>query len=237
MPPGGRRGRKANQVAEFAVQRWFPRFPIKLPVLYKVLKPTPGKPGVGWTHEISEGGACVELAARLEQSTVLSVLLRSNLGGLELTAKVVWVGKPRPGLEGIAHGIAFEKVGPNQQVALRQLLGEHKVQLRQEGVRVPLEVSIRCQVKGGASQIVEGRTGDISRGGMLLHLPVAVPVSTALKVSIPTPRGTVEAQGEIAWIEPPEARIPGESIWHGFRFTEISWPNQLTLGLLLAGAP
>jgi len=38
-------------------------------------------------------------------------------------------------------------------------------------------------------------------------------------------------------VEPPEARIPGESIRHGFRFTEISWPNQLTLGLLLAGAP
>jgi hypothetical protein len=72
---------------------------------------------------------------------------------------------------------------------------------------------------------------------MLLHLPVAVPASTVLKVSIPTPRGTVEAEGEIAWVEPPEARIPGESIRHGFRFTEISWPNQLTLGLLLAGAP
>ena len=224
-------------MAEFVMQRRFPRFPLKLPVLYKVLEPAPGKPGVGWTRDLSEGGACLELAERLEQSTVLSVLFRSDLGGLELTAKVAWIGKQGPGQEGIAHGVAFEKVGPNQQEALRQLLAEHKVQLRHEGVRVPLEVSIRCQVKGGTGQIVEGRTGDISRSGMLLHLPVAVPSPTVLKVSIPTARGTVEAEGEIAWVEPPEARIPGESIRHGFRFTEISWPNQLTLGLLLAGAP
>jgi c-di-GMP-binding flagellar brake protein YcgR len=224
-------------MAEFVMQRRFPRFPLKLPVLYKVLEPAPGKPGVGWTRDLSEGGACLELAERLEQSTVLSVLFRSDLGGLELTAKVAWVGKPGPGQGGIAHGVAFEKVGPNQQEALRQLLAEHKVQLRHQGVRVPLEVSIRCQVKGGTGQIVEGRTGDISRSGMLLHLPVTVPSPTVLKVSIPTARGTVEAEGEIAWVEPLEARIPGESIRHGFRFTEISWPNQLTLGLLLAGAP
>jgi hypothetical protein len=224
-------------VADFVKQRRYPRFPIKLPVLFKVLEPRPGKPGVGWTRDLSEGGTCLDLAERLEQATVLSILFRSDLGGLELTGRVAWVGRPGPGQEGIAHGIAFEKVGPNQQVALRELLAQHRVQLRHEGVRVPLEVSIRYQVKGGAGQIVEGRTGDISRGGMLLHLPVAVPASTVLKVSIPTPRGTVEAEGEIAWVEPPEARIPGESIRHGFRFTEISWPNQLTLGLLLAGAP
>jgi len=222
---------------EFAVQRRFPRFPIKLPVLYKVLEPKAGKPGVGWTRDLSEGGACLELADRLEASTVLWVLLRSDLGGLELTGRIVWVGGPAAGQGGVAHGLSFERMGPNQQEALRKLLMQHKVQLRQEGVRVPLEISIKCQPKGGTGQIVEGRTGDISRGGMLLHLPIAIPPPTALKVWIPTPRGIVEAEGEIAWMEPLEGGAPGRIIRHGFRFTEISWPNQLTLGLLLAGAP
>jgi c-di-GMP-binding flagellar brake protein YcgR len=224
-------------MAEFAVQRRFPRFPIKLPVLYKVLEPMAGKPGVGWTRDLSEGGACLELADRLGPATVLWILLRSDLGGLEMTAKVAWVGGQASAQGGVAHGVSFERVGPNQQEALRKLLMQHKVQLRQEGVRVPLEISVKCWPKGGTGQIVEGRTGDISRGGMLLHLPVAFPPPTVLKVSIPTPRGIVEAEGEIAWMEPLQGKAPGEIIRHGFRFTEISWPNQLTLGLLLAGAP
>jgi len=222
---------------EFVMQRRFPRFPIKLPVLYKVLEPTPSKPGVGWTRDLSEGGICLELADRLEPTTVLWVLLRSDLGGLELTARVAWVGGQAAGPGGIPHGVAFERIGPNQLVALRELLVQHKVQLRQEGVRVPLEVSVRCQPKGGTGQIVEGRTGDISRGGMLLLLPVAIPPLTPLKVSIPTARGKIEAEGVIAWIEPLEGKAPGEAIRHGFRFTEMSWPNQLTLGLFLAESP
>jgi c-di-GMP-binding flagellar brake protein YcgR len=224
-------------MAEFAVQRRYPRFPIKLPVLYKVLAPKPSKPGVGWTRDLSEGGICLEVPERLGPSMLLSVLLRSDLGGLELTAKVVWVGGPASAQGGIAHGLSFERVGPNQQEAIRRLLMQHKVQLRQEGVRVPLEISIKCQVKGGGGSMLEGRTGDISRGGMLLHLPVPLSPPTGLRVSIPTARGTVEAEGEIAWVEPPEGRAPGQPIRHGFRFTEISWPNQLTLGLLLAEAP
>jgi len=224
-------------MAEFAVQRREPRFPVKLPVLYKVQSPKAGKPGVGWTRDLSEGGACLELADRLEASTVLWVLLRSDLGGLELTGRVVWVGGPSPGQGEVAHGVAFEKVGPNQQEALRQLVMQHKVQLRKEGVRVPLEISITCQPKGGGGPIVEGKTGDISRGGMLLHLTVPVPPPATLKVSIPTARGIVEAEGEIAWMEPLQGKTPGEIIRHGFRFTDLSWPNQLSLGLLLAGAP
>ena len=84
---------------------------------------------------------------------------------------------------------------------------------------------------------VRGRTGDVGRGGLLLLLPKVLPPGSALEITIQTPRGKVEAEGTIAWAGSAEDEPPDGFVRHGFKFTDISWPNQMTLGLLLAEMP
>jgi hypothetical protein len=88
-----------------------------------------------------------------------------------------------------------------------------------------------------ADPVLQGRTGDVSRGGLLLLLPEVIPPGFGLQISIHTARGNVEAEGTIAWVGSAETQGPGGLVRHGFKFTDISWPNQMTLGLLLAETP
>ena len=52
-------------------QRHFPRYPIVVAALYTLEGPPPESTGAGWTRNLSEGGACLELTERLEHSTSL----------------------------------------------------------------------------------------------------------------------------------------------------------------------
>lgn len=220
-------------MTEWAAQRQFPRYPIKLPIFYKVRDPAPVRAGVGWTRDLSEGGARLELAERLAPSSLLGVFLRTDKGGLELEAEVVWAGAPVSAGEGVLHGVTFRELSPEQLAALRDLLLS-KGHTRQAGVRLPLEFTVTCQIKGDPSPPMQGRTGDVSRAGLLLCLPQAVPPDTVLVISLPTARGPVAGEGVIVWVEPRETQRPGELIRHGFRFTDIGWASELALGLLIA---
>lgn len=220
---------------EWSVQRRVPRYPIKLPILYKRKGPAPARAGVGWTRDLSEGGACLELAEGLEPSSSLQLFLRTDQGGLELDAEVRWAAGPAPG-GGVLHGVAFTEIAPDQRQLLRDLILS-KGQVRQAGVRLPAEVPVTCQPKGQAGPPLQGRTGDLSRAGLLLRLPQVLPPDTVMVVSLPTSRGPVAAEGVIVWVEPPEAQTPGKLIRHGVRFTDIGWASELALGLLLAEVP
>ncbi|MEK6716642.1 MAG: hypothetical protein AAB253_06100 [candidate division NC10 bacterium] len=61
-----------------SVQRRFIRYTIVLPILHTMNGSAPARSGVGWTCNLSEGGACLELAERLKPSTPLSLLLRTD---------------------------------------------------------------------------------------------------------------------------------------------------------------
>jgi len=37
----------------------FPRYPIQLPLLHRVIGPPATGAGMGWTRNLSEGGACL----------------------------------------------------------------------------------------------------------------------------------------------------------------------------------
>ncbi len=66
-----------------------PRHPIQLPLLYRSKGPAPTRAGVGWTRNLSEGGACVELAESLHLSTPLQVLFQTDRSSIEVEARVV----------------------------------------------------------------------------------------------------------------------------------------------------
>jgi len=219
---------------EQSAQRRFPRYTIVLPVLYDVHSSEPTVSRVGWTTNLSEGGACLELAERLDLSTHLSLVLRTYEEDIELKGEVVWIAEGGPTEGGVFHGVAFTDVPPDQHRALRELI-RTKGQVRSAGVRLPVDLTVLCRHKGDAEAPIQGRTGDISRAGLLLRLPRAFPAGTELEITLQTSQGPFTAEGTIIWVGPPEMQTLGELIRHGFRFTNMSWFSELALGHLLAG--
>ena len=214
---------------KWSLQRRFPRYPIRLPVLHKPKGPP--KAGVGWTRDLSEGGACVELAERLPPQTVYSLRLQTERGPIEVEAQVAWAGEPEVG-GGIPHGVAFTQIAPDQREALRDLL-RARGKVEECGVRLPLALPVMCRPPGHFGPPLHGRTGDVSRWGLSLCLLQALPPGTPLELTLHTPRGPLTVAGTVVWVDPPEGRSPGALIAHGVRFTSLDWPTSLSLGLVL----
>lgn len=205
---------------EWARQRRFPRYTVNLSLLYEVAPPADTGVGVGWTLELSEGGACVELAERLLPQTPLRLHLQGEGGVIDVEGRVVWAGEPDlPG--GICHGVAFTQIAPDHLPGLRTLLHCPGPE-RRGGLRLHLDLAVTCRRTGQASPPLLGRTGDVSREGLLLHLPEVLTPGTALAVILHTPTEPLTMEGRIVWVEPAGVRTPGHLIAHGFRVTRRS---------------
>lgn len=220
-------------MTQWSAQRRFPRFPIVLPVLHRPIDRT-AAPGVGWTRNLGETGACLELAEWIEPGAALALRLRTDTGDIEIEAAVVWAGERGRRETGILHGVSFAQIGPEHHKALRELL-RLKGHVRQAGVRLPVDLTVLCRNVAHDTGPIHGRTGDISRAGLLLRLPSPLPTGSTLEVTIQTSHGPLTAEGKIIWVDPPGQYVPGEPIRHGFRFTNVGWASELTLAMLLAG--
>lgn len=209
-----------------------PRYPMRLPLLHKPQAPAPIRAGVGWTRDLSETGACVELAEALQRQMPLCIRLQTGRGPIEAEAQVVWTGEFRPGKGGVLHGIAFTHLAPTQLQALADLL-LFKREMREGGIRLPMVLQVTCVPKGLAGPI-QGRTGNLSSGGASLRLPQRLPARTELEVILHTSTGPVKTEGVVVWVGRPEGGKPRGLIPHGFRFTSLNWCSSLALGLLLA---
>ena len=218
-------------MAQGSGQRQFPRYVIQLPLLFETGAPQ-RKAGVGWTRDLSEGGACLELAERLSPRTRLQLLLQTPEGTIQVEAEVVWAKEAGAEAQGALQGVRFIQIAPAELEALRALI-RAKGQVRQAGVRLPLELPVTCRHKGRGGPPVEGVTGNISRGGMLLRLPEVLPADTVLEITLRTPRGPLTAWGGRAWVDPPERRTAGELISQGIQFVAVDWPTTLSLALSL----
>ena len=190
---------------------------------------------MGWTRDLSEGGACVELAEAVSARIPLRLLLRTDRGGIELEAQVVWAGGAGRSGGGILHGVVFTRLLPDQLQALRELI-RSKRQVRNAGVRVSLEISVTCTPTGSRRPPLQGLTGDVSHGGLLLLLPEVVPPGATMTVTLHTPKGPITVEGAVVWVEPPGGRAVGPPFRHGFKFTTLRWSTSLSLGLFLAVA-
>lgn len=223
-------------MADWSAQRDRSRFPIALPILYRLKGPGAAKAGMGRTHSLSQKGACLELTEPVAPSTPLDVVLQTDRGTLTLPAEVIWVGAPgRPG-DGILHGVTFTHLSPEEQRTLQDLV-QRTGQARQAAVRVPLKLPVLCRLKEGAGLPLRGQTEDISREGLALRLPQRLPASTLVEVVLSTPQGSLTLDATVVWAATPEASTSGESIRHGLRFTNLGWTSALSLGLLLGAAP
>jgi hypothetical protein len=165
----------------------------------------------------------------------LHLLLRTDHGGIQVEAQVVWTGGPGRQNGGILHGVTFTHLFPDQLRALRDLI-HSKGQVRNAGVRVPLEISVTCTPTGSRRAPIQGLTGDISRGGLLLLLPEVLPPGSTLNVTLDTSNGPITVEGAVVWVEPPGGQAVGPPFRHGFRFTTLHWSTSLSLGLFLAVA-
>ncbi len=205
------------------------RFPIHLPIVYKPKGLVPGRSGMGWTRNLSKVGACVELAERLQSGMPLQVVLQTAHGHIEVEAQVVWAREATPAGGSVFHGLVFTQVAADQDQAFHDLLRTPEAHVRHAGIRLESEIPVTCQRKGEVAPPLEGWTEDISRAGLLLCLPQALSPGTVLDLTLHIAGERVTAEGTVVWVEPPEARKPGEAIRHGFRFS--------ALGLFLAAMP
>jgi hypothetical protein len=209
------------------------RYPIQLPLLYWRKSPARTRAGAGWTQELSEEGATVELAERLEPQMLLRVRIQTNRGPIEMEAKVVWIGAPAPPSAGHHHGLAFTQIAPDQLQALQDLLLPLSM-IVHIGMRVPVDLAVTCREKSPGGLLLRGRAGDVSRGGLLLRLREAIAPGSMVEITLHAATGPITLEGAIMWAQPPERRKSGELIDHGLRFTSSTWSVSLALGFLLA---
>lgn len=218
---------------EWSLQRRFARFPLVLPLQHRVPDYPLAGVAVGWTHNLSGGGACLELAGPLRPQASVDLQLHTPDGLIAAEARVLWSRIPPPAEGGILHGIAFTQLAPDQLEALRRLLLSLRPWWHTRG-RLPVDLAVTCQVTHPPGPSLPGRVRNFSRGGLLLRLPVALLPFTDLEVSVPTRMGSLTLASSIAWVEPQQRRKSRTVIQHGIRFTRLDWPTSLALARLLA---
>jgi c-di-GMP-binding flagellar brake protein YcgR len=214
-------------------QRRHQRYPIRLPLLHKSDGAGTDRAEIGWTHNVSEGGVCVELSERLQSQRPTRVRLQTAQGAIEVEAKVVWSREAGSTGGGILHGMAFTQLAPEHLESIRELF-RAKGPVRHAGVRWPLDVPVTCRPKNQEKRSIHGRTGEIGRGGLLLRLHEMLPPGTRLEITLHAPREPLTVFGVVAWVRSPENHIPGEPISHGVRFTSLGPSLSMALGSLLA---
>ncbi|HWT79709.1 MAG TPA: PilZ domain-containing protein [Candidatus Methylomirabilis sp.] len=218
------------------VKRRFTRFPIVLPLRHQVEGRSADKPENGWTRDLSGGGACVELAARLQLDMPLRLVIRMDQNSIEVVSRVIWRGDPPRVEGGTQYGIAFRHLPPDQLETLGNFLLSLR-QWRHARGRLPSNLAVTCRLIRFSDPPIRGKLGNVSRGGIMLRLPVELPPSTDLEVSLSSPTRTLTLAATIAWVEPRERRKSLRAIQHGVRFPRLDWSTSLALAHMLTDQP
>jgi PilZ domain-containing protein len=199
------------------VQQKFPRYPIQVPLLHAILSRRAERSSMGWTRNLSEGGACVELAEVVPAATAVRLCFQTDHGTLEAKAEVVWAAAPDRDTGLVPHGVAFTRMAPDERQTLRALL-QTPATARHSGTRFPVDLPVAYRALNQSGPPHWGWIENVSRGGMLLNLHELLQPGTQLKVTWQIATQHLTAEGTIIWVEPSEGRTP---IRHGFRFTAL----------------
>lgn len=192
--------------------------------------------GLGWTRNLSEAGACLELLEALAPGTPLSLVFQTEGDNLAVEATVSWVGHPSlPGGHTL-HGVTFPQLSPEQRHAL-QALFRHQGAVRPRVHRLPIALPVQCHAVGAPEPALRGWTGSLSPSGCALVLPERLPVGTLLELTLTTPRGDVTTTGTVVWVERAAPETAGHLPRHGVRFTDPNLLRDLIIGYVLEGIP
>jgi hypothetical protein len=137
------------------VHSQFTRYSITLPLVHTRSTPALSRSGIGWTRDLSERGACVELGERFHPKT-LQVRLRAPRGAVDMDAQVVWAGETPIGMGLVLHGLMFTRVTPAQRRMLQDLLAQQR---RRTGVRVSAEMTVTCHRRDQTEPLSRDRHG------------------------------------------------------------------------------
>jgi len=216
----------------------FPRYQIVLPVAYQAAPPGAVSPrkGSGWTRNLSETGACLELTESLSVGTTLRLILRDEAGELALLARVVWVGYPPLPTGGTLHGVAFGDMALHERLVLAAII-RRQAGLRVQATRIPAALPVACRPLGGAGVALQGWTGDLGSEGCLLLLPEQFAVGTVIEVKLTTPQGDVTATATVVWVESAVLAVMRRLTRHGVRFVEARAIQTTLLAMLREGSP
>jgi hypothetical protein len=219
-------------MAAAEIARQFQRHTLQFPIRYLSTGADSTQVQTGWTRNLSQGGLALELSERLPPATRLRVWLFTERGSLPVEGQVVWEVSAPQTPEGILHGVAFTSLTPEQVEGLRRLTSPEETG-RRAGPRFSVQRPITCRVQEGLAGPVDGETGNVSRGGLLLRMTLALPLGTTIAFSLPSPHGAITGTGEVDWVEATEGHPPGEPIHHGFRFTALGWADACALAVLV----
>lgn len=209
----------------------FSRYAIRLPFEYRAAAESVYRSQGGWIRDLSARGAWVELPEIIAASTNLQVRFDALGAEVRLGAQVAWAC-PEPHDRPRLHGLLFTKVTPEQRKRVRLLLTHQKPR----GVgRLYCAFAATYRFKAAEEMPFPCETRDLSSGGVALRLPEPVSRGTQLQVKVPTAFGTVTADAQVVWAEPPDARPRGAPYRHGLRFVSVDSSSELPLKLLLAG--
>ncbi len=220
-------------MAESATVREPRRYPLKLAILYQRAGTRSVPLCMGWTRDLSEGGACVDFPERLEAGTVLRLSFGAEHNGLELRAEVIWADTPGSASGSTLHGLAFPALSGAQRQGLQRLLHARGL-ARRAGGRYAVELAITCQRKGSPAPPLQGQIEDLGLGGLRLRLPQTMDPGTLLALRFTAGPEEVIAEGVVIWVESPAESRTDELIRHGVHFTVLAPGCEATLGLLLA---
>ncbi len=212
--------------------RRFPRLSISLPLLHRAKDATPARVGAGWTCDLSAAGARIELAEHFDPLESLHVRLQTDRGSIEGEARVIWASS-QPVEGAIRHGVAFTQLAPKHLQTLRDLLFSMKPWWPAGG-RLPVNLPVTCRTNRLPRPSLQGRAGNLSRGGMLLRLPKPLLPLTDVEFTLRRSRDSLTLTGVVVWSEPVDKRTTGGLIAHGLRFTSLDWTTSVDLARFLA---
>ena len=208
------------------------RLAVQVPIRYIPADAEVAPSQAGWTRDLSEAGAALELNERLPVATRLKVWLFTEHGSLTVEGQVVWEAPASGGAGGVLHGVAFTSLAAEQVEGIRRLASPER-EGRRAGPRLAFHHPITCQLPGEQAETVAGETGNVSRGGLLLRLALALPPGSPIAFSLSAPQGAITGAGEINWVGAAGGRTTGEPIRHGIHFTAMGWAHAWGLALLV----
>ncbi len=203
-----------------------PRYQVVAPIRYRTASYVSAE-RTGWTRDVSEQGACVELAEHLASGTQLAVVVETEAGPIRMAGTVVWAGAGDSAGPRYLHGLRFSS-GSDDRDRLWAWLQRHPA----PPARIAASLPVRTRRLDGVTPEIAGWTADLGGGGCTLFLPERLPVGALLDVALSTPCGDVPSEGIIVW-EGSHATVSAGLLEHGFRFTKLGPDQEAVLGEVL----